>query len=132
MGGRRDMAPPAPGGQNQRSSRSSPLRSRLCREAGRGSPRARRLVRGKAAPRRAARPSAGLAGSAATAGAAREAPAAPPGPARRRRTATVRRKRDRRSAASAAAARSEEHTSELQSHLNLLCPLLLEKKNTNH
>src|SRR5260370_8857340 len=27
--------------------------------------------------------------------------------------------------------RSEEHTSELQSHLNLVCPLLLEKKNTN-
>src|SRR5260370_12449325 len=26
--------------------------------------------------------------------------------------------------------RSEEHTSELQSHLNLVCPLLLEKKNT--
>src|SRR5260370_29232888 len=25
--------------------------------------------------------------------------------------------------------RSEEHTSELQSHLNLVCPLLLEKKN---
>src|SRR5260370_25694951 len=28
-----------------------------------------------------------------------------------------------------AAARSEEHTSELQSHLNLVCRLLLEKKN---
>src|SRR5260370_16910077 len=27
--------------------------------------------------------------------------------------------------------RSEEHTSELQSHLNLLCRLLLEKKNQN-
>src|SRR5260370_24475626 len=27
--------------------------------------------------------------------------------------------------------RSEEHTSELQSHLNLVCPLLLEKKNTH-
>src|SRR5260370_2098246 len=26
--------------------------------------------------------------------------------------------------------RSEEHTSELQSHFNLLCPLLLEKKTT--
>src|SRR4029434_6339409 len=26
--------------------------------------------------------------------------------------------------------RSEEHTSELQSHLNLVCRLLLEKKNT--
>src|SRR5260370_8953388 len=29
-------------------------------------------------------------------------------------------------------ARSEEHTSELQSHLNLVCRLLLEKKKTNH
>src|SRR5260370_9536768 len=32
------------------------------------------------------------------------------------------------------AVRSEEHTSELQSHLNIVCPLLLEKKNNvaNH
>src|SRR5260370_26631762 len=30
----------------------------------------------------------------------------------------------------ASARRSEEHTSELQSHLNLVCRLLLEKKNT--
>src|SRR5260370_31587525 len=29
------------------------------------------------------------------------------------------------------ALRSEEHTSELQSHLNLVCRLLLEKKNNN-
>src|SRR5690242_12654135 len=29
-------------------------------------------------------------------------------------------------------ARSEEHTSELQSHVNLVCRLLLEKKNYNH
>src|SRR5260370_19940099 len=28
-------------------------------------------------------------------------------------------------------ARSEEHTSELQSHLNIVCRLLLEKKNKN-
>src|SRR5260370_26235696 len=28
--------------------------------------------------------------------------------------------------------RSEEHTSELQSHLNLVCRLLLEKKNTSN
>src|SRR5260370_9689347 len=28
--------------------------------------------------------------------------------------------------------RSEEHTSELQSHLNLVCRLLLEKKKTHH
>src|SRR5260370_18141274 len=28
--------------------------------------------------------------------------------------------------------RSEEHTSELQSHLNLVCRLLLEKKKLNH
>src|SRR5260370_32621009 len=32
----------------------------------------------------------------------------------------------------AGAHRSEEHTSELQSHLNLVCRLLLEKKKTNH
>src|SRR5260370_22672462 len=31
-----------------------------------------------------------------------------------------------------AARRSEEHTSELQSHLNLVCRLLLEKKNITH
>src|SRR5260370_25705975 len=30
------------------------------------------------------------------------------------------------------AIRSEEHTSELQSHLNLVCRLLLEKKKTKH
>src|SRR5690242_21522029 len=29
-------------------------------------------------------------------------------------------------------ARSEEHTSELQSHVNLVCRLLLEKKNAKH
>src|SRR5438034_8843522 len=31
-----------------------------------------------------------------------------------------------------AEARSEEHTSELQSHSDLVCRLLLEKKNTTH
>src|SRR5690242_21526854 len=31
----------------------------------------------------------------------------------------------------ASAARSEEHTSELQSHVNLVCRLLLEKKNSS-
>src|SRR5260370_4086744 len=31
-----------------------------------------------------------------------------------------------------AAVRSEEHTSELQSHLNLVCRLLLEKKKNNY
>src|SRR5690242_21093666 len=30
------------------------------------------------------------------------------------------------------AGRSEEHTSELQSHVNLVCRLLLEKKNKTH
>src|SRR5260370_30710316 len=34
----------------------------------------------------------------------------------------------RRLAGAAPSARSEEHTSELQSHLNLVCRLLLEKK----
>src|SRR5207237_10069711 len=33
-------------------------------------------------------------------------------------------------AGAADAGRSEEHTSELQSHLNIVCRLLLEKKNT--
>src|SRR5260370_24266188 len=33
---------------------------------------------------------------------------------------------------SPARARSEEHTSELQSHLNLVCRLLLEKKKKKH
>src|SRR5260370_17891660 len=37
--------------------------------------------------------------------------------------------RPRRSPARPHARRSEEHTSELQSHLNLVCRLLLEKKN---
>src|SRR5438477_5841631 len=32
----------------------------------------------------------------------------------------------------ATVARSEEHTSELQSHVNLVCRLLLEKKKQNH
>src|SRR5256885_10034943 len=34
--------------------------------------------------------------------------------------------------ASASLSRSEEHTSELQSPCNLVCRLLLEKKNTDH
>src|SRR5260370_6564521 len=39
---------------------------------------------------------------------------------------------DRRSRArEGTSSRSEEHTSELQSHLNLVCRLLLEKKKTN-
>src|SRR5260370_19614226 len=38
---------------------------------------------------------------------------------------------DRRKRLVILALRSEEHTSELQSHLNLVCRLLLEKKNTN-
>src|SRR5260370_5952733 len=37
-----------------------------------------------------------------------------------------------RSALHIVRSRSEEHTSELQSHLNLVCRLLLEKKKTNH
>src|SRR5260370_17162560 len=35
---------------------------------------------------------------------------------------------NRRGAAARRRPRSEEHTSELQSHLNLVCPLLLQKK----
>src|SRR4030066_781332 len=54
-----------------------------------------------------------------------------------RRFATASRKyccRSCRSAerASPACRRSEEHTSELQSHLNLVCRLLLEKKKKKH
>src|SRR5260370_18086845 len=37
-----------------------------------------------------------------------------------------------RQSAFVVAYRSEEHTSELQSHLNLVCRLLLEKKKTNN
>src|SRR5260370_20104167 len=36
-----------------------------------------------------------------------------------------------RPSASSVSLRSEEHTSELQSHLNLVCRLLLEKKNSD-
>src|SRR5260370_3622256 len=36
------------------------------------------------------------------------------------------------SSSRAAPCRSEEHTSELQSHLNLVCRLLLEKKKNNY
>src|SRR5260370_18195692 len=39
---------------------------------------------------------------------------------------------DQRRQAGGERARSEEHTSELQSHLNLVCRLLLEKKNNAH
>src|SRR5260370_26995736 len=42
----------------------------------------------------------------------------------------LRRCADRALPARLAPARSEEHTSELQSHLNLVCRLLLEKKKT--
>src|SRR5260370_13664812 len=38
----------------------------------------------------------------------------------------------RKRAGLAAARRSEEHTSELQSHLNLVCRLLLEKNKSHH
>src|SRR5260370_15059639 len=39
---------------------------------------------------------------------------------------------DEKHVAKAYAVRSEEHTSELQSHLNLVCRLLLEKKKKDH
>src|SRR5260370_3160111 len=59
-------------------------------------------------------------------------PREPPGSAERRRRLRLR-SRTRRIARSALRCRevrrSEEHTSELQSHLNLVCRLLLEKKN---
>src|SRR5690242_20771029 len=55
------------------------------------------------------------------------------GSAGRRRSAT--RPPGRRSASSTSprpGTRSEEHTSELQSHVNLVCRLLLEKKNNDY
>src|SRR5260370_25256415 len=62
-----------------------------------------------------------------------------PGDVRRRGRWLRRGKRARRdkgqgqTRCGATTARSEEHTSELQSHLNLVCRLLLEKKkNRNH
>src|SRR5260370_9079988 len=42
------------------------------------------------------------------------------------------RSEDRGERTDTAWSRSEEHTSELQSHLNLVCRLLLEKKKTKH
>src|SRR2546422_7596683 len=54
---------------------------------------------------------------------------------RRRRVFTARRTRAARAstfAAPASPARSEEHTSELQSRLHLVCRLLLEKKKKNN
>src|SRR2546422_11136674 len=58
----------------------------------------------------------------------------PPRASGRRRPATRRRRRargrGRRRRRPAASPRSEEHTSELQSRLHLVCRLLLEKKKT--
>src|SRR5207249_12164808 len=56
----------------------------------------------------------------------RRTPARGDGAARRRREPRPRRSRRRRAAPSP---RSEEHTSELQSRFDLVCRLLLEKKN---
>src|SRR2546422_1839964 len=52
-------------------------------------------------------------------------------PARRRRRAAAARHRSAGTWRCRAAARSEEHTSELQSRLHLVCRLLLEKKKKN-
>src|SRR5438034_6665780 len=56
-----------------------------------------------------------------------------------RRTSSTRRRRARNAGASdgrgrgcVPVSRSEEHTSELQSHSDLVCRLLLEKKKRNH
>src|SRR5260370_29610927 len=60
-------------------------------------------------------------------------PAQRPGPegdALRMRQRRLRRMHGAGISAAASEARSEEHTSELQSHLNLVCRLLLEKKKT--
>src|SRR5207302_8384218 len=53
-----------------------------------------------------------------------------PVPANRQQTPHVRAEGSRNGAADASRTRSEEHTSELQSRENLVCRLLLEKKNT--
>src|SRR5260221_9656961 len=53
------------------------------------------------------------------------------GPRRGARTAASRQLPEPSRAARAAAHRSEEHTSELQSHSDLVCRLLLEKKKAN-
>src|SRR5690606_40183714 len=54
-----------------------------------------------------------------------------PGACRRTRCRRLRRAAPAHAAASPGWARSEEHTSELQSRENLVCRLLLEKKNSN-
>src|SRR5260370_15771762 len=58
--------------------------------------------------------------------------AALPAPAGRRAGPHAGSRRLRHRRRSWPAPRSEEHTSELQSHLNLVCRLLLEKKKTNN
>src|SRR5438477_6843686 len=70
-------------------------------------------------------------GRSAAAGCDRARPDHRPAADRRRRADRRPRPRDRQGGAHAAGAppRSEEHTSELQSHVNLVCRLLLEKKN---
>src|SRR5260370_21989007 len=50
----------------------------------------------------------------------------------RSRQRELQRRRGRPPAPERQSRRSEEHTSELQSHLNLVCRLLLEKKKTDH
>src|SRR5438034_6667546 len=52
--------------------------------------------------------------------------------ANRQRACRWQRKSSRRSARQSRIQRSEEHTSELQSHSDLVCRLLLEKKKTKH
>src|SRR5207237_10435694 len=64
--------------------------------------------------------------------AGRTGPAPPAARRRGPRPAAGSRARSRPGRATARAPRSEEHTSELQSHLNLVCRLLLEKKKRTH
>src|SRR5688572_31127105 len=54
-----------------------------------------------------------------------------PGPERARRRGAPPSRRRRAARSAAGQSRSEEHTSELQSQSNLVCRLLLEKKNYN-
>src|SRR5690242_20999802 len=56
------------------------------------------------------------------------APDCRPNPPSNARPGTARSSRIRRRSLPSSGTRSEEHTSELQSHVNLVCRLLLEKK----
>src|SRR5690606_40168360 len=109
-------------------------------DLGKQDPKGRRLTPSRATPARNPPPAGASHGS--PRGPPRNGPAARREAVRRRRRRRARRPRSGRAPkrvpggrtcppGSGAAGRSEEHTSELQSRENLVCRLLLEKKNTN-